>query len=316
MLLVRFMYGLGNQMFQYAFGRSLEKRSGLTVKFDKSWYEEKKQWQKKTGLSDGCQIRDYKLGFFPNLTPNFATPEEIQEANTRNWPPYKELIANVSRRTGFLRVQYLLGYLRAPSDYSSYDESMFRVNPAKDYCYKGFFQNERYFHDISDDLRHDFTFPQATDSFNTEYGERISRQNNAVCLHVRRGDYAAMGWTLPLDYYGRALSLLRERIENPFVYLFGDGAVEVAGHLFPNSSQGYEIIPPHNAKTNQDYRDMQLMSLCQHFIIANSTFSWWAAWLGAGMNSEVFAPKPFIQNKSDIICPHWHPVEYNPSSRP
>ena len=89
MLLVRLCMAWGTKCSKYAFSRSLEKRSGLTVKFDKSWYEEKKQWQKKTGLSDGCQIRDYKLGIFPNLTPNFAMPEEIQEANTRNCPPTK-----------------------------------------------------------------------------------------------------------------------------------------------------------------------------------------------------------------------------------
>lgn len=311
MLLVKLMHGLGNQMFQYAFGRSLEHKTGQPVKFHLGWYDVSKGWRDSSGQSEGCSIRDYTLQVFPNICMNIASKEEISSIENRSYGKGRQAVAKIAKKLGiysFLR--YFLGYYRIPKWYSSYEQEMFDVSLAKDYCFEGFFQNELYFTSIADQIRDAFTFPAIDDEFNMTWKIRIEDEPDSVCIHVRQGDYVSLGYALPLSYYETAVHMMRERLKSPHFFMFGNGAGNVAKQLFPSGHDYYDVVPGENAVQKQDYRDMQLMSLCNNFIIANSTFSWWAAWLATYTDKVVMAPQPFMHGHSDIICKSWQPIVY------
>ncbi len=311
MLFIKLMHGLGNQMFQYAFGRSLEHRSGQPVKYHLGWYEKAKGWRDSNGQRDGCALRDYALQVFPNIHLDIASCEEISEIEQRSWGMKRQFISKVAKRLKFYPlIKDLLGYYRVPKYYSSFEERLYEVNPEKDYCFEGFFQNELYFANISEQICDAFTFPHIDDDFNMKWKRRIEDESDSVCIHVRQGDYVSLGYALPFSYYKTAVQIVRERLNAPHFFLFGDGAGDVAEQLFPHEHECYDVVPEENAVQKQDYRDMQLMALCKQFIIANSTFSWWAAWLASYPEKLVLAPRPFMKGHSDIICQSWQPVDY------
>jgi hypothetical protein len=172
------------------------------------------------------------------------------------------------------------------------------------------FQSEKFFAPVSDIVRLHFTFRYPPASGITDLAARIG-SGPSVAVHIRRGDYVTSPifrreiGVLGSDYYNRALLLAIQHQPNATFYVFSDDIDAVAQELeipFP-----HYFVRPSSAWPAHD--ELRLMSLCDHFVIANSTFSWWAAWLGTAENKLVIAPRPWFSksahDESDVVPSHW-----------
>lgn len=170
----------------------------------------------------------------------------------------------------------------------------------------GYFQDEAYFKSIKQQLLNDFQFPAQTPE-----GESIKKSilsaNNAVSIHIRRGDYLkpevnAYHGLLPVSYYQKAKAQMESKVISPHYYIFSDDPEWCRQNmeLFGNNST---IV----SKTRSNiWEDMYLMSLCQHNIIANSSYSWWGAWLNKNPGKIVIAPHNWFTSVTTNIVPeHW-----------
>ena len=154
----------------------------------------------------------------------------------------------------------------------------------------GYWQTSSLVEQVDEQLRIDLTFKEAARGKNAEVLERIRESENPVSLHVRRGDYtlAAVGKiALPMEYYHQAISVLREQLGNPTFFVFSDD-IRFAESNLPRDIR--RVFVKHNDALTA-HEDLRLMSSCRHHIIANSTFSWWGAWLNPLADKSVIAPK-------------------------
>ncbi len=281
MIIARLHGRLGNQMFQYAAARGLAARLGVPVALDS---------REAIARGEGVLTRVFDLP----LTP--ANP--LPPARTR-------MLAYLAwRGLGLaprIRREQQLGYNSDIVDY-----------PAPAYLH-GYWQSEKYFAHIAQTIRDDFTFPAFSNTANAEMAQRIAAtpaSTPAVALHVRRGDYLALGQhsVCAAPYFLAALQTLRQEIKDPVVYVFSDDP-DWARQNLPLPCEKV-IVDLNGADT--DFEDMRLMSLCQHNIISNSSFSWWAAWLNANPAKKVAAPSRWFGGQSlqnpDILPSDWIPV--------
>ena len=175
--------------------------------------------------------------------------------------------------------------------------------------FKGFYQSERFFADIKDEVREAFTFDRSkANSRSLDMLDILDKDENAVSLHIRRGDYlqpkhwATTGSVCQLPYYQNAIAEMSKRVTSPSYYIFSDDIVWVR-----------ENLPLQNAvyidwNTGEDsWQDMMLMSHCKHHIICNSTFSWWGAWLNPSIDKTVIVPSRWFQYSEtpDIYPTGW-----------
>ena len=159
-------------------------------------------------------------------------------------------------------------------------------------------------------MREEFSFKQPATGRNLEAAAEIGACN-AVSLHVRRGDYAAdpvvmaMHGVCSLDYYARAVEYVLERVSKPVFFLFSDDPDWVRDHLKVRGSM--RVVDQNGPDSGSE--DLRLMVQCKHHIIANSTFSWWGAWLNANPDKLVIAPKRWFAdgslNTSDLLPTNW-----------
>lgn len=290
MIISSIIGGLGNQMFQYAAGRALSLGREQPFRLDTSDFAG-------YGLHQGFELQRV-----------FNCPAEIAaEAEVRSildWQ-FSSGIRRVVTRLG-LAVFRRDGFIVEPH-FHYWPE----INNVPQDCYLvGCWQSEKYFQDAASVIRADFTFKSPLTNRNAELDEQI-RQVNAVSLHVRRGDYAenlqtnATHGLCSLDYYRSAIQYVYDRVEQPHFFVFSDDIAWVKNNLKMDLPCQYV---DHNHGL-ESYNDMHLMSLCRHHIIANSSFSWWGAWLNPGSEKIVIAPiKWFVSQKKstqDLIPTSW-----------
>lgn len=165
----------------------------------------------------------------------------------------------------------------------------------------GYWQSERYFRNAAQTIRDDFTFRIPMSSRNAGLAERIQRVN-AVSLHVRRGDYVknpkttATHGLCTLDYYRSAIRFVAEKADQPTFFIFSDDIPWVRANLVID----YPCVYVDHNQGAESFNDMRLMSLCRHHIIANSSFSWWGAWLNPDPCKLVIAPQKWFTNSNDV----------------
>jgi hypothetical protein len=278
MIIVKLMGGLGNQLFQYAAARSLSVRLKTVLKLDLSFLE---------GDQPGDTPRSFALGHFA-----------INAVKASRW----ETTLMSGKGANFLE-SVIARRLHKIRGFTSYRENQFQVNPAffslsDNVHLEGFWQSECYFADFRDTIREEFTVKTPLIGKNLEAAEVI-RAVNAVSLHVRRGDYVtnektrAYHYVCDAAYYRKAEELLTQRLESPHFFVFSDDPEWVVGNLklrHPTTYIDYNGAAPHE--------DLRLMSLCRHHVIANSSFSWWGAWLSTGSDKLVVAPGRWFNDPS------------------
>lgn len=174
--------------------------------------------------------------------------------------------------------------------------------------YIGFWQTEKYFSSIREEILTTFTFDKKMISLQTNNILHLIKNTNSVSIHIRRGDYLQKGVKeifgniCTPTYYDKAISEIKNRIDNPNFFVFSNDIEWVKENI---------SIPSPNYidwnKGTDSWQDMFLMSQCKYNIIANSTFSWWGAWLNQNDNKIVIAPKRFL---NDIETPDIFPKEW------
>ncbi|MBO0215434.1 alpha-1,2-fucosyltransferase [Vibrio sp. Vb2880] len=257
MVIVKITGGLGNQLFQYATGKALAKKLSCELALDLSFYPTQK-------------LRKYELDKF-NIKARIATTKEISLAGGGN-----DVVSRLMRKFGLTSVIF--------PQYIKERESIKYVEKI-DQCKSGAFldgywQNPRYFSQIKVELVQEFTPKTSLSAPALIWKERIAQSSTPVSLHVRRGDYIdnahtnSVHGTCGLDYYRSAVNKVLDTAENPTFYVFSDDIDWCKENL---GSLGVFVYID---DTQSAIDDLMLMSFCHHHIIANSTFSWWAAWLG------------------------------------
>jgi len=176
------------------------------------------------------------------------------------------------------------------------------IKSAPSSCYlKGYWQSERYFSAVADAIRTDFTFRLPMSEENSRLAEAIGAVN-AVSLHVRRGDYLSNPHTLSvhgvcsIEYYVRAIRYIVDRVSDPVFFVFSDDLDWVKTALRIN----YPCHFVDHNRGRESYNDMRLMSLCSHHVLANSSFSWWGAWLNPSESKIVVAPSQWFAKPVDV----------------
>lgn len=288
MIITRLIGGLGNQMFQYAAGKALACRHGVEVKVDLS------ELNKQAG--EQYTQRHYELGIFDSGI-QVATENELRDFTGGD---RSRLRREVQRRLPFL-----FNSLCAVESGAAY-HPQFESYP-RHTMLQGFWQSERYFRDYEQEIRNDFRFRSSVLEATRSLRETIA-SCEAVSLHVRRGDYVSNpsanqfhGLCSP-RYYEQAVRHLAALHPDIRLFVFSDDIAWCRENL--SFSQSVQFM-----ETGSPYEDLYLMSQCRHNIIANSSFSWWGAWLNAHAGKIVVAPQQWFQdpsvNTSDIIPASW-----------
>jgi len=292
MLIIKIHYGLGNQLFQYAFGRALSLRKNVPFALDLYFYHSAPQ--------DPKHPRAYQLDRFcirENIIPDdevskFIDPTPIEKGMTR----LETLIRPYYKR----RIVYERDLV--------FDENMWNVED--DAYLVGYWQDLRYFCDYEEQIREDLRFRQAPDGKDKELMEEI-RGCNSVGIHVRRGDYLTDPFTLDLagitslDFYRRSVADMAGKVSDPRYFVFTDDPDWVRQNL----DLGIEYQLVHHNDQLRAFEDMRLLSSCRHFILSNSSFSWWGAWLGEHKGKIVYAPAVWRRSGPNMYTPpQWNRI--------
>jgi hypothetical protein len=261
--------GLGNQMFQYAAARSIVR--GKNIIFDTSFFSRNDK------ASEIFTPRVYELSIFKNIQSNVAGKYLL------NLLYSQQLHCRILRKITFTRLEKIC---QKENEYIPYLRQL--KTPA---YLDGYFQSEKYFKHIREELLHEFKFPDL-DKTNLEQLDQIHSHAEPVSIHVRRGDYlksynAKIHGILPLSYYKRAIEEIKSSVRKPHFFIFSTDQ-EWCAENFSFLGKSFTIIKPNSA--SDAWKDMYLMAQCKHHIVANSSFSWWGAWLSKEDGSINIAP--------------------------
>lgn len=278
MILIQQIGGLGNQLFQYALYRKLE-FLGRNVKIDDY------SWNYKIKVTKLCDL---------NIDYRRATANEIREYEDNSTAFYARVRRKLFGRRGKV-----------------YNEKSFNFDPnvleIDDVCLVGYWQTERYFFDIRNELLQSIDLAKGL-NLGTKEMLNLIKETNSVSVHIRRGDYKSpelidkFGNICTDKYYAKAIEYMKEKTISPTFFVFSNDVEWVKTHFVGN-----EFIIVDINKGDKDYLDMYLMSECKHNVIANSSFSWWGAWLNKDENKIVVAPDKWINTElvKDIWCKSW-----------
>lgn len=274
MIFVDMMGGLGNQLFQYATARSLALDKNSDFLMNLSDYEKED--------AKSVDHVDFKLNHF-----NVDFDKQILEDEIKEYSNVQQVIEPLS------------------------SDNFAKFIPLNNYSgnvhLKGYWQDERYFRHNKDIIKEDLKVITPPNRKNEKMLDEIS-EVNSVCLSFRRGEYldsyfiAQFGMCTE-EYYKNAINLLTKKITNPSFFVFSDDVEWIED----NVKLDYPTIPIGFNGIGDEHEELRLMYSCNHFILANSSFSWWGAWLSDYNNKTVFAPTPWFNSytKQSIVCSDW-----------
>ena len=278
MIIVTIIGGLGNQLFQYAAGRAVALKHGTRLRLDLSGFPH--------------YPRPYLLDRF-RIEAREASPAELQLAAG----------AGTSGASTPMR--------RIVEHGPTFHPEILESGP---HLYlQGYWQSPRYFEAIAAQIRADFQ-PRHPLSPAAQAAASSMQAPGSVALHIRRGDYVThpganqVHGVTGLDYYQRAMAAIEGRIASPRYFVFSDDLAWAREHL--RSRHPLRFVDPHDSALDptRDHEDLILMSQCHHQIVANSTFSWWAAWLNPRPDKQVIAPTRWFATRPEpeaLIPPEW-----------
>ncbi len=272
------MGGIGNQMFQYALYESL-RRNGKKVKID------------------SVAVNDNNIFDIYDIEVQYATQEELDVYDDFSL----NLVARIKRKLGWIKGNV---YIEDKEQWGKYNEALYDLD---DVYLFGYWQNEGYFRDFADELINAYSNPKKLHSDTYIENLRcIEDIENSVSLHVRLGDYVShktLGGICDEEYYEKCIKYILEKRRDAKVFVFSN---EIKEAMKMNCLKTIESTPIYS-KSGYDWEDMLLMSKCKDNIVANSTFSWWGAWLNQNANKIVVAPKKWMRkiDMNDIVPPKW-----------
>jgi len=296
MFIIKLTGGLGNQMFQYALGRSLSIKNNQPMKLDTRNYF-------LNSLDTKTDTRIYGLKHFAINAP-IASREEISRILSA--APRNKLLTLFDRiKAASLVYPYYMGYVIKEPDGNlwKFDERLLDHLFTHDVYIKGYWQTERYFSSESKTIKKEFSVITPPSEYNRLTLNRI-KSCNATSLHIRRGDNTNPenpSGTLPMTYYEQATTIIKLKFPNTHFFVFSDDI----NWAKKNLSIGFNVTYIEN-EASLDYEDMRLMMNCNNHVIANSTFSWWGAWLAYQNNNLVVAPKRY-QQRGPRANPDFYP---------
>lgn len=281
-IIVQLCGRLANQMFQYAFSKSLERHTGIKVVLDDS--------------EETVRLNCFKC---------------FDEIKLIKKTPYKRFLRKIifirNLRNKLTKEKITLKPIKEKF-FNKFEPEFFEMNESA-YIYDSFFQTEKYFSSLRDELLKDFELKIPLNNENKMMLNEI-QNSNSVSMHIRRGDYVKHKdkfGVLPLKYYEAGLQKIAEKIQNLKIFVFSDDIKWVSKQIKFDFETVFVDI--NNAK--KGYFDLELMKNCKHNIIANSSFSWWAAWLNQNPDKIVIAPSPwflFSENDYDIMPSGWKKI--------
>jgi len=281
-IISRLQGGLGNQLFQFAVARAMGVRLGASVVLDNSSLVTDKK-------------RRYELGAFkfPSTVPIISRPDGNRRGLLSKWLDPVQAV----REKHF-----------------EFDPEIVALRPGVSVHLIGYWQTEKYFRDVSKQIRDDLQFVSSPDEKNAALLEQI-QSCNAVSVHFRRGDYvsethtAAYHGTPSMDYYRRAVSMIMARVPDAHLFVFSDEPQWVKDHFKPDAP--LRVVDTNCA--DAPAADLRLMAACRHHILANSSFSWWGAWLNPRADKMVVAPKRWFHeaksNTIDLLPDGWLTID-------
>jgi hypothetical protein len=303
MIIVELMGGLGNQMFEYAAARCLAERWGHPLKMDTATLLDR------SNPTEGFVFRDYDLGIW-NIQESFATPEEVFALTNRSRSDAPLSFAQrLSRKANHLLKSSAIENRVYKEPHFHYDRD-FYTKTAPLYL-QGYWQSEDYFKPIAHIIRQEFTFKNPLSSHCEGLAAQIEN-TESICLNVRRGDFVSSPKTnqllgfVGINYLEKGVDLIADKLDNPHVYIFSDEPEWCKENLklpYPTTLVSHEYA----GEKFRDYLD--LMIRCKYFVIPNSSFAWWAAWLAPHKQKIVVAPKRWFADKTmssfSLIPPSW-----------
>lgn len=290
MIVIKLKGGLGNQMFQFALGSILSKQKNVPLKLDHRFFEFSKH-------HDGVTEREFELHVFDN--------EYIRAiAKDINLFEKPSLLNKIKRKYGFT---YPKKYTEPPD--GKFQKSVLDLHrPA---YLNGYFQSYKYYLKQESFVKSLFQFPlEKLDQKNNLLLETI-RNSVSISVHIRRGDYLALQVSgtyevCSTDYYSKAVHQLTSKYSNATVVFFSDD-MDWVKETFGSMVHDKIFVESNTGK--KSWIDLSLMSNCHHNIIANSSFSWWAAWLNPNPNKEIIAPAKWFMDRekqtNDLLPPEW-----------
>jgi len=284
MIVVKLFGGLGNQMFQYANALNIANKLNKNLILDISWFSKSRR----------SPARNYELH-------NYLISGEMPDASLN-----KELL---------LYNNFLLRHIPFPRKLNRISEKHFHFDPSLNFLnaniyLNGYWQSYLYFNASRDILLKEFT-PNKKLSINQKIQNKIELDSSSVAIHIRRSDFL----TNPnhpvcnIEYYLKAANKILETIKNPTFYIFSDDPEYILKNIKFEQTTIYVI---QGKDTYSSVEDLRLISLCSHQVIANSSFSWWGAWLNTNPDKIVITPLEWFANKkidtTSLCPPEWKKI--------
>ncbi len=286
--------GLGNQMFQIALAKAFQKRE-IPVEVDYSYY------------TSGQQERHREIGIFQNV--DLPEAEECVSDQMRGYGYHDAIPTKILRKLSGRK-----GHVYQEDVRKGYQPEVFEQKNA---YISGYWQCEKYFAEYRKDILDMFRFPKEKANADCKkIGEQMQEDQNAVAIHVRRGDYLSPKYeniyrdVCTLAYYRNAIKAMKRENNDCRFYVFSDD-ISWCRDTFEDDSFFY-VDCNHG---NESAFDMWLMSLCRSNIVANSSFSWWGAWLNQNPDKIVMAPQRWFHHMdtADQLCEEWITIPINES---
>ena len=286
MIIVEMSGGLGNQMFQYALYKAMLSK-GNEATIDKSIYR------------DIDHKESVDLDKFPNVS--YVEADRKLSSTLRGYGYNDSILDKIRNKLNKSKRNLYHEDLD-----KGYQPEIFKFDNV---YLNGYWQCEKYFREIRQEITNDFIFPcEKTDDSKIIGLVNEIEHCNSVCVHIRRGDYlrsdlvGLYGGICTDEYYKKAIDYIREHVDNPIFYFFSNDMDWVRDNFV---SDDYHYVNEDGAYDGMT--DMYLMTKCRHNIVANSSFSWWGAWLGAQNDKIVVCPNRWVNTHevTDIICDGW-----------
>lgn len=293
MIIIKLKGGLGNQMFQYALGRKLSLKTGKKFQLDKTDYE-------------NDTFRSYGLGVF-NIIENFTNTEKNSKLD-----PSKKKNTLVKRLKRIIEFRILKNYHIGWEPYFL-KKILSKIEGGRDVYLDGYWQSYKYTEEARDILSNDFSLKNPLEKTHSELLKQMT-STNSVALSVRRTDYLlpkvlkSIG-ICSANYYNQAIEFIASKIKNPYFFIITDDLDWVKENVDFKDYPVFYVSELRKDNSIDYYQELAIMSKCKHNIIANSSFSWWPAWLNQNPEKIVIAPDVWFTDGSikidDIIPPTW-----------